>query len=522
MKEETHQNDETVSALFTLHDRIHAVTRQYVEGVLRARGELDERVRMLSSVLDSIGDGLTVIDKAGKLIFVSETARKTAGMAPEDDWSEQLEENYSVYDADGKTLFNRDELLQDLLVQRRVAIEKECLVKSDRLPPGGLWVRIKATPVFDEAGELTGAVNIFHDITSLKSASDRIHDLYNNAPCGYQSLNAEGIIIEMNLTALDWIGFSREETVGKKKFESLLTDDCQPTFRDAFSRLKATGQVSGIRLQILRRTKPPLTVLWSSRVVYAPDGALKSTRGTLFDISERTNLEAQRNTLASLITHDIKNHLVAESVFMDVVLESKLPELKQEDKDLIEAMRSANHQFLNVTNDLLQLHRLETNGLSLDAVDTDLVGLVSDVVRLSEPAARLKDVEIVARFGGLVPPARANALSLHHAIYNLVDNAVKFSPAGGKVMLSVDREGEEIVFRVADGGPGLTAEQQTRLFTAPWSLRWEGSERISTGLGLYLSHQIVESHGGTLTVESSTGKGSTFVVRLPANQRNPS
>src|SRR4029453_7970055 len=100
----------------------------------------------------------------------------------------------------------------------------DCLVVGDLLPSGGLWIRIKSTPVFDDAGNVSGAVNILHNITDLKRASERIHALYNNAPCGYQALDDSGTIVDMNQTGLDWIGYSRNEIVGKAKLESLLTE----------------------------------------------------------------------------------------------------------------------------------------------------------------------------------------------------------------------------------------------------------------------------------------------------------
>src|SRR4030095_5411049 len=177
MTQHRYETDETFSALFGLHDRIHELTKEYLQEVLRSRGELDERVRMLSTVLDSIGDGLTILDKEGKVIFVSETARRTVRMGSEGAWLEQLREHYSAYEADGKTVIDRAALVRDVLERRKAPIEKDCLVVGDLLPSGGLWIRIKSTPVFDDAGNVSGAVNILHNITDLKLASERIHAL---------------------------------------------------------------------------------------------------------------------------------------------------------------------------------------------------------------------------------------------------------------------------------------------------------------------------------------------------------
>src|SRR5262249_21672358 len=264
-------------------------------------------------------------------------------------------------------------------------------------------------------------------------------------------------------------------------------------FHDGFSQLKALGKVSGVRLDLSRRQGPPRAVLWSSRVVYKPDGKFAATRGTLFDISERNILEAQRNTLASLITHDIKNHLVAESILLDIVLRDKHTLLTESDRNLLDVMRDNNYQFLKVTNNLLELYRLEKTGYAAPVADTDLAAMLKQVCQLSEAGAHTKGVKLVTEIDEQVPTVSVNPLGMHHAIYNLVDNGIKFSPSGGKLLLSLKQEGDVVVIKVCDGGPGLTADEQSKLFAAPWSMSWEGSQQMSSGLGLYLSKQIVDS-----------------------------
>jgi diguanylate cyclase (GGDEF)-like protein/PAS domain S-box-containing protein len=126
---------------------------------------------------------------------------------------------------------------------------------------------------------------------ALQARSEEIQDLYERAPCGYHSLNSEGIVIRINQTELDWLGYSQVEIVGHKRFADLLTPDSQATVAENFPRFKKSGSVKDLELDLVCRDGRILPVILSATAVYDAAGNFLHSRSTLFDISERKHAE---------------------------------------------------------------------------------------------------------------------------------------------------------------------------------------------------------------------------------------
>jgi PAS domain S-box-containing protein len=156
----------------------------------------------------------------------------------------------------------------------------------------------------DEAGEIVGVVAAARDITERKRAAealarsaDEIRDLYDHAPCGYHSLDANGVFVRINDTELEWLGYSREELVGKVKFPDLLAPTSGSTFAAEFSRLKAEGAVRDVELDLVKKDGMILPVLISATAIIDPDGKYLMSRSMVYDMTERKRaVEALRES----------------------------------------------------------------------------------------------------------------------------------------------------------------------------------------------------------------------------------
>ncbi len=155
-------------------------------------------------------------------------------------------------------------------------------------------------PILDENGEIWGISGLSTDITErrtieeeLRRSAEEIEDLYNHAPCGYQSLDENGLIVRINQTQLEWLGYSREEVVGRLHFADFLTPAGEETFRETFPRFKELGYVHGLEFDLLRKDGTVLPVLMSATAVRDTDGRLIMSRSTLFDLTERKKLERE-------------------------------------------------------------------------------------------------------------------------------------------------------------------------------------------------------------------------------------
>jgi len=158
--------------------------------------------------------------------------------------------------------------------------------------------------------------------------------------------------------------------------------------------------------------------------------------------------------------------------------------------------------------------RAEADQLEFRPEPQDVEPLVASIAREVEQAqGRRNSVRIVA--GGVTTRRTLDAKLLFHILGNLVGNALKYSSAGAEVSLDIEADDQAIVFRVADRGMGIPAEDQPRIFESFHRARNVGNVQ-GTGLGLSIVKQCVDLHGGTVTFESKVGLGTTFVVRIPA------
>lgn len=223
-----------------------------------------------------------------------------------------------------------------------------------------------------------------------------------------------------------------------------------------------------------------------------------------------------KSKLLDLASHDLKAPLVGVMMTAENIAEdaATLPEVV----DQARAVRQESQRMFDLVKDLLDSSALETGDLPLRRAPLDFAALVRELHPEFELRAARKDQRVLLAVDASAPlRISGDAARLRQVIHNLVDNALKFSPAGTTVHLAVTRTADQVRLAVRDEGPGLTAEDQQHLFQRfrRLSAAPTGGES-SSGLGLALTHDLVTQHGGRLWAESTPGAGATFVAEFPA------
>jgi signal transduction histidine kinase/CheY-like chemotaxis protein len=224
-------------------------------------------------------------------------------------------------------------------------------------------------------------------------------------------------------------------------------------------------------------------------------------------------LNEEKNTLLGIAAHDLRNPIASIKGHAALLLESEL-EPRQRERAL-QAIGRASEHMLTLVNDLLDVSVIESGRLELRRERCDLGELLARRVEFFQLLGERKSIRVVTSIEpGLVlavDPGR-----IEQVIDNLISNAVKYSPHGSSVEVRARREERGVVIEVRDQGPGLTEEDQRRLFGTfqRLSARPTGGEK-STGLGLAITLRVVRAHGGSIAVESTPGAGATFGVVLP-------
>jgi signal transduction histidine kinase len=228
--------------------------------------------------------------------------------------------------------------------------------------------------------------------------------------------------------------------------------------------------------------------------------------------SELQNLEQSRRDLLANVSHELKTPITA----IRAHLENLLDGVEQPDPKTLQVMLTQSERLGRLIEQLLELSRLESGELPLLREETPLEPLVTQVLSEIEVARSDRGVIVESALPIDLPPVDADRERVHQVLFNLVDNAVRFTPAGGAVTVSAQRHNGSIEVRVADTGVGIPPEHLPRLFERfyradPARSREDGG----TGIGLAIARSVVEAHGGHIRAESELGEGSVFTFDLP-------
>ena len=182
--------------------------------------------------------------------------------------------------------------------------------------------------------------------------------------------------------------------------------------------------------------------------------------------------------------------------------------------DLMQVIKRASDDLNQLVTSLLDVARLESGTIKISVHPTDLISVIQDVILESQPQAEKKKIELSFAYDSSkkFPYALSDSERLKEVFSNLLSNGLKFNTRNGSVKVTVVQSGDFLEARVADTGIGMTKEELSKLFTKFWR---RYSEIEGTGLGLWITKQLVERMGGEIAVESEKGKGTTFTVRLP-------
>ncbi len=256
----------------------------------------------------------------------------------------------------------------------------------------------------------------------------------------------------------------------------------------------------------------------SFAVTVTPVRANGKTGGSvmvLHDISELRRLERARSDFVANISHEYKTPLTAIQGFAETLLGGALED-KENSRRFLEIIRDNVTRLGRLTEDLLKLARIEAGKLQPQFQPVDIGAVIGSSIETMRLSAAQKNLVLEADCRPDLPPVSGDAGWLQQVLQNLLDNAVRYSPAGERILVKAAAQGSRVVVSVADRGPGIPKAEQDRIFERFYRADSARSrESGGTGLGLSIAKHLVEAHKGTIKVESEVGVGSTFYVFLP-------
>ena len=225
--------------------------------------------------------------------------------------------------------------------------------------------------------------------------------------------------------------------------------------------------------------------------------------------------ERQRtvNDFVAGVIHDLKNPVGVIQAIAEVLLEHQPGPLNTEQGELVRRIHASARHIMKVALNLIEASQVEAGRLSLRKESASLVDVVLEVLTVVRAASDLKGVSVELETDSTLPDLLIDVTRMDRVVWNLLDNAIRSSPAGGEVLVSLTHTDREVVLSVTDDGMGIPSADLPVLFERYRSR--EGGRFSSSGLGLFVAKTIVEAHGGTIEVDSVIGGGTTFALHLP-------
>jgi PAS domain S-box-containing protein len=368
----------------------------------------------------------------------------------------------------------------------------------------------------------------------LRQRESRMHELesiLDTATDGVIVLDETGRILSLNRSAEALFGYDQREVVGDA-ITVLLAPESHIVALDYLEGLRSPGVASLLNdgREVLGRVRQGGTIplfMTMGRVNDGPDRkfcavlrditAFKKAEGELVGAKRAAEeASAQKSDLLAKISHEIRTPLNAILGFAEVMLEERFgPVGNERYKEYLKDVHASGAHVISLVNDLLDLAKVEAGRLELSFTSVSLNDLVSSCFMLLQPQATRDRIVMRTSFAAKLPPVVADERSVRQIVLNLVSNAIKFTDAGGQVIVSTaltDRG--EVAFRVRDTGIGMT-ETEIEAALEPFRQLATSRKRGGTGLGLPLTKALVEANRGTLQISSHPSEGTLVEVIFP-------
>ena len=364
----------------------------------------------------------------------------------------------------------------------------------------------------DEIGQLEKAFErmagmIDNRFTELNTERMQLDAILNHMNDGILIINAEGNVERINLAAQSMFNLTSQDAINRSAVEVLR----QVQLIELWKACSATGkqQVTTVETSpgrlFLQGIATPVT--WGE----------KSSIMLIFqDLTRIHQLELVRKEFVSNVSHELRTPLSSMRALNETLQDtiSEEPEVSQK---FLKKMDQELDNLIQLVNELLELSRLESGRVPIDRQRVSPSVLLQSAEDHMKLQAERNGLEIMTIHNNVLPDVSADFTRIDQVFTNLIHNAIKFTPPGGKITLSAMQEEDQVVFTIEDTGIGISPEVLPRIFE-----RFYKADRsrasTGTGLGLSISKHVIESHGGKIWAESVEGKGSKFSFSLPIIQ----
>jgi PAS domain S-box-containing protein len=384
-------------------------------------------------------------------------------------------------------------------------------------------VSLTVSPVRDEQGEVIGASTIARDVSERRAAETKFRQLLDLAPDAIVGIGVNGRIEMTNAQVEQIFGYAQDELIGQplevlvpERFRRAHRGHRTSYFHDP--RIRAMGE--GLELYARRKDGTEFPCEISLSHIQTEEGAMGVA--AVRDVTERKRAAEETERLKSeffaLVSHELRTPLTSIRGYTDMLSEREGAALSPKGLEFMDVIRRNADRLDRLVQDLLLVTQVEAGSFSVELRDVNIAELAANCKSAVEPTAAEAGVTLECD-ADEIPPFPADASRLEQVLGNLAENAIKFTPPGGKVSARIYEDAGNCVMEIADTGVGIEPDELEHLFDRFYRADSANRDQVKgVGLGLSIVQAIVESHGGTIDVASKPGAGTTFWVTLPMRQ----
>lgn len=508
------------------------------------RKHAEESLLVKDRAVNSATNGISFTDLEGNLTFANPFALKLWGFAEE---SEVLHQPLQLFFASEP----------EVLAAWRSTVTTGAWsgeLTARRKDGSEFIVQMSAGLVRDKQGQPICLMASMTDVTE----SRRIHEIldrkqrnleaiFDAAPLGMLLVNQQMQVVRANDTIRQMSGKGYGSMIGHDACQALgclrapsdetgLSADGRAgeracagcTLWQTIETVLASGQpVRGIELRPRLNDEGDHAQPWLS--VSAEPVILDGTRHivvALNDVTDRKHAEEEltetmemKSQFISTVSHELRTPMTAIREAVIIVQDEIAGKLNKDQKHFLDIAKRNIDRLARLIDDVLDFQKLNADKMKFNLQENDVAAVVGEAYATMQPHAAKNKVDLAMELETNLPTGVFDSDRIMQVLTNLISNAIKFTPEGGRVLLSVQRREEQLVIRVSDTGYGIPKEDLPKLFNRFFRVQRPGKEIKGTGLGLAIISKIVTGHGGRIEVESELEKGTTFTVLLPLAAR---